>query len=362
MAGEFASGCDEMLFVGTPTGAESRLVAAAGIRFRELAARGFDRARPWTLITSSLRIAASTVVAWAWMGANRPDVVVGFGGYVSIPVGMAAAVRGIPLVLHEQNSVPGLANRTLSRWADRVAVTYEESRCYFRHPERVVLTGNPVRSAVLGADRIAGRAVLGIEPDACVLLAFGGSRGARHINSALIGLRDRLLAIPNLVVLHVAGPSEVSTVADALAAAGGDPDDRWRVVGYLDDMGSALAAADLIVSRAGATSIAEITALGLPAVLVPFPYATDDHQTKNAAALVACGAAALVPDSELDEERFGDVLVGLLSSAERRATMSAASRTLGRPNAAEHVAQVVRSAAQRSGGVSHIDSTEELGV
>ena len=179
-----------------------------------------------------------------------------------------------------------------------------------------------------------------------MLLVFGGSRGARHLNSAIVGLRSRLMDIPNLHIVHVAGAAEQPAVSAALDAAGGDADGRWRVVGYLDNMGSALAAADLIVARAGATSIAEITALGLPAVLVPYPHATDDHQTKNAAAMVAHGAAELVADADIDEERFGDTVVGLLRDPSRRASMAAASKGLGRPDAADRVAALARQAAE----------------
>jgi len=316
--------------------------------FRGLRARGFDRARPWTLVTSSVRIAASTVTAWRWFGHERPDVVLGFGGYVSIPVGFAALLRGIPLVLHEQNSVPGLANRVLSRWAARVAVTYEESAESLGHPERVVVTGNPVREEVANSRRDTGRAALRLPDTARVLLVFGGSRGARHLNTALLAIRSRLMAEPDLHVVHVAGAAEAAVVRTSLEASGGDGGGRWRVLEYLDDMGSALAGADLVVARAGATSIAEITALGLPAVLVPYPYATDDHQTKNARTMVAHGAAELIADKDLDDERFGDILIGILGDGARRATMSDASRELGRPDAAKRVVGLVRETVAQS--------------
>jgi UDP-N-acetylglucosamine--N-acetylmuramyl-(pentapeptide) pyrophosphoryl-undecaprenol N-acetylglucosamine transferase len=345
VAEQFAAAPDEVTFVGTPDGLEARIVPAAGVAFRSLAASGFDRARPWTLLTSSLRIAASTLRAWRWLGAERPDVVVGFGGYVSIPVGLAAALRRVPLVLHEQNSVPGIANRVLSRFAEAVAVTYQESAPSLAHPDRAILTGNPVRRAVLDAERTAGRRSLGLPPDALVVLVFGGSRGARHLNTALIGLRDRLLSVPGLQIIHVAGKAESPSVVAALYKAGGDGGGRWRVLDYLEDMGSALAAADLVVARAGATSIAEITALGVPSVLVPYPFATDDHQTKNAQALVAHGAAEVIADADVDGKRFGDVVIGLLGDGAARATMAAASLALGRPDAALRVADLARSAA-----------------
>ncbi len=362
VAEQFAAEPDSVEFVGTPNGLEARLVPEAGVAFRGLAASGFDRARPWTLVTSSARIAISTLRAWSWFGKERPDVVIGFGGYVSIPVGFAALLRGIPLVLHEQNSVPGLANRVLSRWAAKVGVTYEESLARLDRPARAVVTGNPVRPQVLASTREAGRRAFGVADDATMLLVFGGSRGARHVNSAVVALRDRVLERPEVVVVHAAGSLEAATVRDQLASAGGDGGGRWRVLDYIDDMGAALAAADLVVARSGATSIAEITALGRAAVLVPYPYATDDHQTTNAAAMVAHGAALLFADADIDGERFGDAVVELLGDAERRATMSAASKALGRPDAAARVAALAREAAVGRALPTDPDTSEDSGV
>ncbi|MDZ4169090.1 MAG: undecaprenyldiphospho-muramoylpentapeptide beta-N-acetylglucosaminyltransferase [Coriobacteriia bacterium] len=345
---------DTVLFVGTPDGLESRIVPAAGIPFVGVPASGFDRARPLTLLTSSVRILTSTFRAWRLLGRNRPDVVVGFGGYVSIPVGMAAVARGIPLVVHEQNSVPGMANRMLSRFAVSAGVTYPESAALLAHPERAVVTGNPVRQDVLTADRASARANQGFGDDELVLLVFGGSRGSRHVNEALAALAPRILSIERLQVVHVSGPAEVANTRDAVTAAlsgaghrgtpseSGDPDPRWRVVGYLQDMASALWAADVVVARAGATSIAELTAVGAPAVLVPYPYATDDHQTKNAVSMERAGAAIVIPDGEIDSDRFAGAVLGLLGDAPARATMAAASRAAGRVDAGARVVKLVR--------------------
>lgn len=343
VAERLGAGPDEVLFVGTPDGLEARLVAAAGIPFRGINAAGYDRARPITLLTSVVTLVTSGFKALGVLGSFKPDVVVGFGGYVSIPVAFAAILRGVPLVLHEQNSVPGMANRYLSRWAAAVGLTYEESSAGLPRTTRVDVTGNPVRSDVLSASRAEGRTALGVSEDDTVLLVFGGSRGARHLNTAMVAMRQELLAIPNLRIVHAAGAAEAAAVRAALDSAGGG-DGRWDVIEYIEDMGATLAASDLVVARAGATSIAEITALGLPAVLVPYPYATDDHQTKNAMTAVDRGAAVLVADSELDSRRFSDAVVALLSDPAQRATMSAASRALGRPDAADRVARLAREA------------------
>ncbi len=293
-----------------------------------------------------MRVAGSTLVALRLIARVRPDVVIGFGGYVSIPVGLAAWLLRVPLVVHEQNAVPGLANRLLARLAVACALTYESSRALLGPCERCLVTGNPVRAAVLRATRGEGRLHLALPDDATVLLVFGGSRGAKHLNAAMLALRERLLAHPDLVVVHVTGPCEYDSVRSALVGHDGDAE-RWRVVPYLDEMPAALAAADVVVARAGATSIAEITARGLPCVLVPYPYATDDHQTANARALADRGGAIVVPDDELDTPKFGDSLERLIGDVDLRATMAAASQELGVVDAAQRLARVARDAASR---------------
>lgn len=340
-----ASGHD-VLYVGTPDGLESRLVHDAGIEFIGIAARGYDRARPLTLVTSSALMVGSTAKARRLVKKSEADVVVGFGGYVSIPVGAAAAWLSAPLVLFEQNSVPGMANVFLSRWAQAVGVTYEVSSKYLKHADRVHLTGNPVRSAVLDGDRAAGRVQFGVPVDARMLLVFGGSRGARHINSAVISAAPTLLGLPDLHVVHITGPSEYDSVVSSADAEGLDRE-RYHIRDYVESMGSALAAADLVISRAGATSIAEITALGKPAVLVPYPYATDDHQTLNAHAVVEAGGARLVPDAEIESQEFIELVTSLMEDPGERANMAAASASLGRPDAAERVERLIADAATK---------------
>ncbi|MDO8848544.1 MAG: undecaprenyldiphospho-muramoylpentapeptide beta-N-acetylglucosaminyltransferase [Coriobacteriia bacterium] len=337
VAGRLVADGHEVLFVGTPDGLESRLVPEAGIEFVGVPAKGFDRGNPLTIISSTALIATSIGSAARAIRTFGPDVVLGVGGYVSLPVGLAAVLKRVPLVLHEQNSVPGLANRVLSRWARAVGVTYEESLQHLAHPERGVVTGNPVREAVLGADRLRGRAAFDLDAEATVLLVFGGSRGARHINDTFVGLAPQLMGEPSLQVLHSAGRIEAASVASRVADALGRDQRRYRVVDYIDAMGDAIAAADVVISRAGATSIAEITAIGRAAVLVPYPYATDDHQTLNARAVAEAGGAELVPDDELGSERFREVVLGIVQDAGRRSAMAAASAALGRRDATERV-------------------------
>jgi len=272
--------------------------------------------------------------------ADRPDVVVTFGGYVCIPVGLAAALTRTPLVLHEQNSVLGLANRILARYADVLAVTYPGVSKKLGQRAKVVVTGNPVRPAVLSADRTQGRRSLGISDDALVLLIFGGSRGARRINEVAVETVELILQYPDVHIVHVTGRAEYSSVVSALRARGLALQ-RYQALGYIDEMGLALAAADLVVSRAGATSIAEITALGRPAILIPYPYATDDHQTLNATAVADRGGAVTIFDRELCSRNFVETVTSILLDPVKRANMSAASRASANLDAARSVADAV---------------------
>ena len=277
LADELVSRGWDVRFAGTPGGVESRLVPAAGIPFTAFEASGFDRSHPASLAKGVAKIAASTGKAKKWFADIKPDVVVGFGGYVCIPVARAAEKTGVPVVLHEQNSVAGMANKYLARRADAVCVTYECSAESLGAAAPVTVTGNPVRRSVIEADRAAGRAMFDLAEDDFMLLVFGGSLGARHINEAVVALKDELLARPNLHIVHITGPKELDAVTEALALTD-DEARRWHLLGYQDRMGETLAVADAIVSRAGATSLAEISALAIPALLVPYPFATADHQ------------------------------------------------------------------------------------
>lgn len=335
----------EVLFAGTPTGVEARLVAQAGIEFVPFKAAGFNRQAPWTLVTSTARIAASAMQAKRWMREVKPDAVVGFGGYVCIPVGLAASQLGIPLVMHEQNSVMGMANKFLGKRAAAVALTYEVAGKDIEDASKLVLTGNPVRSSVLKATREEGRAMLGIPFDAVMLLVFGGSLGARHINQAVGACKEQLLARDNLYVVHITGPKEYDTVKSELALTP-DQEKRWTVLSYQDRMAETLAAADCAISRAGATSLAEISAIGLPALLVPFPFAAEDHQTTNAQAYVASGAAFMQRDDELDDPSFAEQLFRLVDDADLRRRMHEAAAGFKTQDAAANLADVVCRAAQ----------------
>lgn len=342
-----ARGCD-VRFAGTPQGVEARLVPQAGVSFTAFEASGFNRRHPLSIISALRKISRSTAEAKKWFQKIKPSAVVGFGGYVSIPVARAAEQTGVPVVLHEQNSVMGLANKQLAKKAQAVCLTYECSTdgVSLGPDAQVHVTGNPVRRQVLSASREAGREMLGVPADARMLLVFGGSLGARHINEGVAAMKDELLLRADLHVVHITGPKDLEATQKLLALTPAE-EARWHVMGYQDRMGDTMAAADAVVSRAGATSLAEISALALPALLVPFPYATADHQTTNARAYVAAGCANLIADDQVETPEFRRLVLDLVDDADLRERMAGAARAQGTAGAAAKLADVVFACARR---------------
>jgi UDP-N-acetylglucosamine--N-acetylmuramyl-(pentapeptide) pyrophosphoryl-undecaprenol N-acetylglucosamine transferase len=245
--------------------------------------------------------------------------------------------------------VPGLANKTSAGKAARVCVSLPVAIEAFRDrvadQSRIVVTGNPVRRSVIDASREAGRAAFGVAEGQTMLLVFGGSLGARHLNEGMVALKDELLARKDVCVIHSTGRELFDEVTAQLALAEGEAT-RWQVCPYIDNMGEALAAADLVLSRAGASSIAEIAALAVPSMLVPYPFATADHQTTNARYLVDAGAAVMVADDQIDSPAFGQTLLELVDDAARRDDMRAKARELAGNQAAGALADQVELVAQ----------------
>lgn len=336
-------------FVGTPDHIEARLAKEAGFEFTGFSVSGFDKAKPWTLATSSIKLLRASRAAKRLFKEKQPDAVATFGAYVSIPVGRAAFETGIPLIIHEQNSVPGMANAYLAHHADVIAVTYPESAPELKGRHEPVVVGNPVRSSFEAVSKDRAREALGIPNDARVLLVMGGSLGAQHLNTALCEMKDALLALDDLYVIHSTGTSDHDRVVEELALTD-EQAERWRVFPYIDSMSEVLSASDLVVSRAGASSVAEIMTVGVPAIFVPYPYARGDHQTLNAQACVNAGAAKLVSDDEVEGEAFSDLILTLLADGATRDTMAQASKSLSGSNARRKLADLIEQSAQGNNG------------
>lgn len=265
----------------------------------------------------------------------QPDLVVGTGGYVCGPVVAVAAWQGIPTLIHEQNAFPGITNRMLAKWVKKVAITYSESAKYFPE-EKTVLTGNPVRPEVALAKREKALTKFGLDPRKKTVLIFGGSRGARSINKALVEARANLQKENNLQIIHVSGKEDFVWVSGQKSM---EEVKLGNVIlkPYLYNMPEALAAADLVVCRAGATTLAEITVRGLPSILIPYPYATDNHQEYNARSLEKAKAALVILDKNLNGQIITKHLLELINNEDRLEIMSQESKKLGRLQAAEEI-------------------------
>ena len=340
LADELKARGHSIFYAGTPKGAESRLVPKAGYEYAAFDVSGFDRSRPWTGVTALRKLKKAEKEARAWLEQVDAKLVCGFGGYVSVPVCRAAQKLGIKTAVHEQNSHMGIANEELAKHADAVCLTYAEAGEKVKDKNKIVITGNPVRKEVLSAKREDGRKTFGFADDSFVLLVFGGSLGAKTINEAIVSLKDDLLAIDGLEVIHVSGKRDFEWVKKELAMVNSEAE-RWHLLDYCYDMPEALAAADAIVSRAGATSLAEISALKIPALLIPFPYATADHQTKNAKSYVAAGAAYCLSDAQVKTPEFKARLFDLIENENTRNNMREAAKGFGTEDAAVRLAEAV---------------------
>lgn len=322
-------------FVGSQRGQEVDLVPEHGYELTALPGRGIARKLSAENLRSAWALTQATRQAFTLLRRLRPKVIVSVGGYASVPCAVAAIPMRIPLIVAEQNSVPGAANRMVGRFARASAVSFPGTDL----PSATV-TGNPLRPEILAVDRDKGRVEarrrLGVPPDAHFVAVFGGSLGAKRINQSLIDALPQLAQLPNLAIRHIVGARDWdlfgSTEApDALA---------YQAIRYEEDMASVYAAADLLLCRAGATSVAEIAAIGVPSILVPLPGAPGDHQTLNARALSDHQAAELVPDAELTPERLTSALADLLGSESRLSTMEQRARELGRRDAACRIADL----------------------
>lgn len=316
-------------FMGTPNRLEATLVPKQGYRFHAVEVRGMPRKLGPELLGFGVGLGRAIAHARRILATERPEIVVGTGGYVSAPAVVAARLEGIPVLLLEQNARPGLANRALSRLADRVFTSFPGTEPCFPRGKAQTL-GTPIRPEVylLGAEE--ARARLGFPQTPHLLLVTGGSLGAKSVNRALLEALPAILDHEDWSVLHAAGSQDYSELKQQAPEH-----ERYRLVEYLDDMPAAIASADLVVGRAGATTVAELTAAGKPMVLIPYPYGGGD-QPINAKRLEQAGAAIVIPDDRASE--LGQALASLLDEGQRRAQMAGHSRSAGHPEAARAIA------------------------
>ncbi|MCP4567286.1 MAG: undecaprenyldiphospho-muramoylpentapeptide beta-N-acetylglucosaminyltransferase [FCB group bacterium] len=328
--------CDDchIEFVGTRYGIEWKMKDSLDWPLTPIAIRGLPRKISPALLAFPFRLMIAIMQTLRIFRRFRPDAVVGTGGYVAGPVIMAAALKNIPRVLQEQNSYPGLVTRKLASRTDMVFVAYRKAGDYLDSSVRVKVTGNPIRRSILSGDRAKAIEKFGLRADRKTILILGGSQGARRINEAVQSSLEYLN--DEVQLLWQCGKRDYKEQAARLSKK----DFVISLFPFSDDMDLVYAAADLAVARAGALTIAELTACGLPSLLIPFPHATADHQTHNAADIVAAGAAEMIADADLDNMNLLEQAVELVTS-DRRQAMAEASRKLGRPEAATEIAREV---------------------
>lgn len=334
---------DDLHFVGSDRGVERRLVPEAGYPLTLLPGRGIQR----KVTVQSTRDNVGAIfgllkafgAAFQLLRTQKPDVVVSLGGYASVPCAVWAALLRVPIVVAEQNAVPGLANKLIGRFAKACGVSFDGVDL-----PRAIWTGNPVRDEVLAVDRAAHRSAarnkLGLPDDRFVLAVFGGSLGALKINNAVLGAVEHWRSNDDLALRHVIGARDYPELSQRNPCVADDAL-IYQQVEYENDMPALYAAADVVLCRSGATSVAELAVIGLPAVLVPLPGAPGDHQTANAMALVDAGAAVLVPDADLTTERLVHEIEALRADPQHLATMATASGGVARPDAAQRLADLV---------------------
>ena len=323
----------EVLFIGTARGIENRLVPPAGFPLQLVEVGALKNVSFSRRIKTLFDLPRAILAASRMIRAFAPDVVIGVGGYASGPAMLAANIRGIPTLAFEPNVVPGFANRVVARLVTAAAVHFEETCRYFKNCH---VTGVPVRQAFF---EIKPKAGTGIP----TLLVFGGSQGAHAITQAVVDSLPGLVArIPHLVIVHQTGERDFAEVEAAYECAGV----HAEVSKFIDDMPGMFSRADLLVCRSGASTVAEITAAGKPAIFVPFPRAADDHQNVNARALEKLGAAVVVEESKLEAAYLVDTIAALLGDPQRLERMSDAARSLAHPKAVEEIAILVNQLAE----------------
>jgi UDP-N-acetylglucosamine--N-acetylmuramyl-(pentapeptide) pyrophosphoryl-undecaprenol N-acetylglucosamine transferase len=331
----------EILFVGTKKKIEARVIPQKGYPFRSIWISGWSRTIRWDSILFPVKVIVSMIQSYKLMKQIKPDVVVGTGGYVCGPVVRTASYLGIPTVIQEQNSYPGVTTRMLAPKADVVHISFDETRKYLKRTDNVLTSGNPTRSEFNTISRESALQKFNFDSTRPVILVFGGSLGAATINNAVLG-SIHVLEEYNAQLLWMTGESMYDEITNKVGRRDG------RIIApFFDDMASAYAAATLAVCRAGATTIAELTRTGVPAILVPYPFAAAHHQEFNARMLTDNGAARLINDAELSRDLPG-VLRELLGKPELIDAMREKSASLGKPDAGKKIAESILELAERN--------------
>jgi UDP-N-acetylglucosamine--N-acetylmuramyl-(pentapeptide) pyrophosphoryl-undecaprenol N-acetylglucosamine transferase len=334
---------NRVLFVGTRHGIEARVIPREGYTIRFLKAEGLIGRSVFKQIRAVFLFLLSVFQSLRLISEERPDLAIGVGGYASVGFVLAARFRGVNTLIMEQNSVPGFANRFLGRFVDAIAVTYQESFSFFARP-KTYLTGNPVRQNILVKETSGAGTAFNTVRDRFNVLVFGGSQGAHAINLAMMDTLPYMLDLrQNVQFIHQTGERELKATVDGYRQLGF----KSMVEPFIYRMADAYAAADMVICRAGATTLAEITAMGKAAVLIPYPHAASNHQEFNARKLEDMGAAIVIPEKQLNGENLSKAIRELYENSERRGRIQKASKAIGRMDAAEKIVDIAMSLSRK---------------
>jgi UDP-N-acetylglucosamine--N-acetylmuramyl-(pentapeptide) pyrophosphoryl-undecaprenol N-acetylglucosamine transferase len=329
----------EVIFVGTEHGIEAKVIPKEGFPIKFLRAEGMMGVSVYRRITAAARMGISFLDSYRIIKLVNPDIMIGVGGYASGTIMLIGAFMSIPTMILEQNCIPGFTNKILGKFADTICLTYQESTPFFPK-EKTFLTGNPVRTHILKGSKESAYRFFSLEENLFTVFVFGGSLGARSINKAVIESLQYLHDLKEKIqFLHQTGSSDYEYARNAFREFGF----KGMISPFIYQMGEAYAVSDIVISRAGATTLAELTSLGKPAVLIPYPYATGQHQELNARKLSGMGAAKMILDSELSGESLAHAIRELYENKAMRTEMQKNSRVLGKPEAGEKVVDIAMS-------------------
>lgn len=331
----------EILYIGTKESLESELVPKEGIEFKAIRVKGLPRRINKNSLIALRELLAGMRESQQIIKEFRPDIVIGTGGYVCGPIVYKAAKNSIPTMIHEQNAFPGITNKILSRYVDRVATTFDEAKKYFKYPERVTNTGNPIRSEILNKDKENSYKILNIDSNKPLILSFGGSGGQKKLNDAILDILNNNRWNNNYQLIHITG----KRLYEPFIKEMNDKDIKFskniRILPYLYEMPDALNIADLLISSSGAITLAETSAIGLPSILIPKSYTAENHQEYNARAFEQAGASIVILEKDLTGEGLMERINHLMTDESKLRNMSMNSRKMGNKNATKQIIKLI---------------------
>ena len=333
----------EILYVGTEKGLEAKLVPREGFEFKTIRVKGMPRKINKESFVAMKELFLGLMDSKKIIDEFKPDIVIGTGGYVCGPVVYKAAKKRIPTVIHEQNAFPGMTNKILSRYVNRIMITFQESEKYFKYPEKIVLTGNPIRRDIVEVDIKKAYEDLNIDPKIPLIISFGGSGGQKKLNDAFVYIIEKNISNKELQIIHVTGERFYKEFMEKLEKKNLTLGRNIQVLPYFYDMPKGLNIADLVITSAGAITLSEISAIGVPAILIPKAYTAENHQEYNARAFEEKGAAKVILEKDLNGYKLNEIINNIIKDKEKLRKMSINSRKLGNINSAKKIVDIIDS-------------------